>query len=50
MVVFVEIINESGEPEQIEVTEDVRAQVLATRELAKAMGRVSADLRVWSTK
>jgi len=47
MAVNVQIINENGEPEQIEVSsEDVRAQILAQRELASAMNRVASAIRV----
>jgi len=45
MVVFVEVIGEDGQPEQIEVTEDVRAQVLATREMSKKIGLLIASIR-----
>ena len=46
MVVFIEVIGEDGQPEQIEVsTDDIKAQILATRELTRAMLLVAAAIR-----
>ena len=46
MVVFIEVIGEDGQPEQIEVTAEKRAELLIHREgykqLAKQFGRLSS--------
>jgi len=46
MVVYVYIKDEDGATEQIEVSLDIRAQVLATQELTKAVGVLTAAMRV----
>ena len=40
------MIDENGETVQIEVDENTRAQVLATRELTKMLGKILAASRV----
>ena len=46
MVVYVYIKDEDGATEQIEVSLDIRAQVLATQELTKMLGKILAASRV----
>jgi len=46
MVVLVDVLDEDCRPVQIEVDENTRATVLATRELTRAISRLAAIQRV----